>query len=167
MNAPSILLAITGLTPQVVTETLYALHDQGEQLPTSVHILTTAEGYQRAKLTLINDGWLARFCRDYHLQQPQFSESSIHVLQQVNGESLIDIRTQADNQAIADAITEWIRTFTADPDINLHVSIAGGRKTMGFYAGYALSLYGRTNDRLSHVLVSTDYETQLQFLYLY
>lgn len=165
MNTPSILLAITGLTPQVVTETLYALHDQGEQLPASVHILTTAEGYQRARLTLINDGWLARFCRDYHLQQPQFSESSIHVLQQVNGESLIDIRTQADNQAIADTITEWIRIFTADPDFNLHVSIAGGRKTMGFYAGYALSLYGRTNDRLSHVLVSTDYESHPQFFY--
>ena len=68
MNAQSILLAVTGLTPQVVTETLFALHDQGEQLPSAVHILTTAEGCQRARLTLINDGWLARFCRDYHLK---------------------------------------------------------------------------------------------------
>jgi CRISPR-associated protein (TIGR02584 family) len=33
------------------------------------------------------------------------------------------------------------------------MSIAGGRKTMGFYAGYALSLYGRAQDRMSHVLV--------------
>jgi len=165
MSTQSILLAVTGLTPQVVTETLYALHDQGEPLPSSIHILSTAEGCQRAKLTLINDGWLARFCRDYHLQQPEFSETSIHILRQANGEPLTDIRTQADNQAMADAITEWIRTFTADPDTDLHVSIAGGRKTMGFYAGYALSLYGRAKDRLSHVLVSPDYESHPQFYY--
>lgn len=165
MNAPSILLAITGLTPQVVTETLYALHDQGASLPSAVHILTTAEGGQRARLTLINDGWLARFCHDYHLPQPEFTETSIHVLRRANGEALTDIRTEADNQAMADGITEWIRTFTADPDADLHVSIAGGRKTMGFYAGYALSLYGRARDRLSHVLVSPDYESHPQFYY--
>lgn len=165
MNAQSILLAVTGLTPQVVTETLYALHDQDEQLPSAVHILTTAEGYQRARLTLINDGWLARFCRDYHLKQPEFAEANIHILRQANGEPLNDIRTQTDNQVMADAITEWIRTFTADPDTDLHVSIAGGRRTMGFYAGYALSLYGRARDRLSHVLVSPDYESHPQFYY--
>lgn len=165
MNTHAILLAVTGLTPQVVTETLYALHDQGESLPSAIHILTTAEGYQRARLTLINDGWLANFCRDYHLQSPDFTENHIHILRQANGDPLTDIRTQADNQAMADAITEWIRTLTADPDTDLHVSIAGGRKTMGFYAGYALSLYGRSQDRLSHVLVSPDYESHPQFYY--
>ena len=165
MTSQSILLAVTGLTPQVVTETLYALHEQGEQLPFAVHILTTEEGCQRAKLTLINDGWLARFCQDYHLKQPEFTAANIHVLRQANGEPLTDIRTQADNQAMADAITEWIRTFTADLHNDLHVSIAGGRKTMGFYAGYALSLYGRARDRLSHVLVSPDYESHPQFYY--
>lgn len=66
---------------------------------------------------------------------------------------------------MADGITEWIRTFTADADTALSVSIAGGRKTMGFYAGYALSLYGRYQDRLSHVLVSADYESHPQFYY--
>ena len=161
----NILFAVTGLTPQVVTETLYAMHLQGMQLPTAIHILTTAEGYQRAKLTLINDGWLARFYRDYQLPQPDFSAEYIHILQQANGEPLTDIRTQADNQAMADGITEWIRTFTANPDTVLHVSIAGGRKTMGFYAGYALSLYGRIQDRLSHVLVSADFESHPQFYY--
>jgi CRISPR-associated protein (TIGR02584 family) len=28
----------------------------------------------------------------------------------------------------------------------------GERKTMGFYVGYALSLFGRAQDRLSHVI---------------
>ncbi|MFI3157762.1 MAG: CRISPR-associated ring nuclease Csm6 [Methylococcaceae bacterium] len=165
MNTKSILLAVTGLSPQVVTETLYAIHQQGQALPEQIHILTTAEGYQRARLTLINDGWLARFYNDYHQPKPDFSERHIHILQHSNGELLADIRTQADNQAMADGITEWIRTLTADPDTALHVSIAGGRKTMGFYAGYALSLYGRQQDHLSHVLVSADYESHPQFYY--
>jgi CRISPR-associated protein (TIGR02584 family) len=165
MNTKLILLNVTGLTPQVVTETLYALHHQGQTLPEQIHILTTAEGYQRARLTLLNDGWLARFYHDYQLPKPDFSERHIHILQLANGEPLADIRTQEDNRAMADDITEWIRTLTADPDTSLHVSIAGGRKTMGFYAGYALSLYGRTQDRLSHVLVSADYESHPQFYY--
>ena len=80
MNTKSILLNVTGLTPQVVTETLYALHQQGQVLPEQIHILTTAEGYQRARLTLINDGWLARFYNDYQLPKPDFSERHIHIL---------------------------------------------------------------------------------------
>ena len=36
---------------------------------------------------------------------------------------------------------------------------------MGYYLGYALSLYGRPQDRLSHVLVSDPYETNRDFYY--
>ncbi|GAB4253952.1 MAG: hypothetical protein Kow0065_00510 [Methylomicrobium sp.] len=161
----STLLAVTGLTPQIVTETLYALHRQHEPMPERIDILTTEEGFRRAKLTLINDGWLDRFYRDYALPKPEFDDQRIHILQRGDGSPLQDIRSRDDNQAMADGITEWIRQLTADPDTSLHVSIAGGRKTMGFYAGYALSLFGRPQDRLSHVLVSADYESHPQFYY--
>lgn len=36
---------------------------------------------------------------------------------------------------------------------------------MGFYAGYALSLYGRKQDRMSHVLVEDKYEQAVNFFY--
>jgi hypothetical protein len=58
-----------------------------------------------------------------------------------------------------------VRALSADPDCALHVSIAGGRKTMGFYLGYALSLFGRPQDRLSHMLVSAPFESHPQFYY--
>jgi hypothetical protein len=45
------------------------------------------------------------------------------------------------------------------------VSIAGGRKTMGYYAGYALTLFGRPQDRLSHVLVSEEFENNRDFYF--
>ncbi len=160
-----ILLCVTGLTPQVVTETLYALYKAGEALPTEIFILTTAEGAERARLTLINDNWLQRFCNDYQLPVPEFNASHIRVLKDTHNQPLHDIRSQQDNHAMADGITEMIRQLTVNSADSLHVSIAGGRKTMGFYAGYALSLYGRKQDRLSHVLISADYESHPQFYY--
>ena len=45
------------------------------------------------------------------------------------------------------------------------MSIAGGRKTMGYYAGYAMSLYGRAQDSMSHVLVSDAFEQVRDFFY--
>ena len=161
----TLLLAVTGLSPQVVTETLYALYKQGEAMPDEIHILSTEEGCRRAQLTLINDGWLAKLYHDYQLPIVNFSEQNIHSLQDATGKTLSDIRSPEDNQAMADCIVEWIRRFTADNNNALHISIAGGRKTMGFYAGYALSLYGRSQDRLSHVLVTPEYESHPQFYY--
>jgi hypothetical protein len=49
--------------------------------------------------------------------------------------------------------------------MRLHVSLAGGRKTMGYFAGYALSLWGREGDRLTHVLVSDPFESSWDFFY--
>lgn len=165
MQNQQILLCVTGLTPQVVTETLYALHTEGQPMPTSIYILSTAEGAERSRLTLINDRWLKRFYDDYQIKQAAFDVKHILVLQTPQGQPLADIRSQQDNQAMADCITEQIRQFTMNPASALHVSIAGGRKTMVFYAGYALSLYARAQDRLSHVLVSAQYESHPQFYY--
>ncbi|HWO99012.1 MAG TPA: CRISPR-associated ring nuclease Csm6 [Methylococcus sp.] len=163
-----ILLAVTGLTPQVVTETLYALYREGKDaLPTEIHLLSTSEGVERARLTLLSEepGWYHRLCRDYGLPDMQFDGSHLHVLEDTEGSPLADIRTECDNMAAADTITDWIRRLTEDDASQLHVSLAGGRKTMGFYAGYALSLYGRPQDRLSHVLVGSPYESHPDFFY--
>lgn len=166
-----ILLAVTGLSPQVVTETLYALAVNPESkqsfVPTEIHIVTTRDGYDRARLTLLSEdpGWFHRLCSEYRLKNIEFIVENIHILREPSGSELPDIRTPADNELAADTITEWVREFTADPASALHVSIAGGRKTMGYYAGYALSLYGRSQDRLSHVLVSPPFESLTEFFY--
>lgn len=163
------LLAVTGLSPQVVTETLYALAVAADMpfTPTEVHLITTVEGAERARLTLLSDdpGWFHRLRRDCNLPPISFQEDQIHMMQDGAGKPLEDIRTPDDNESAADFITEQVRILTADPDSALHVSIAGGRKTMGFYLGYALSLYGRKQDRLSHVLVSAPYESNQEFYY--
>ncbi len=163
-----ILLVITGLTPQVVTETLFALWQKApDSLPTEIHVLSTAEGVERARLMLFSDdpGWFYRLCKDYRLPPIRFGADSLHTLTDADGHPLTDIRSGQDNTAAADGITEWVRRLTEDDNTQLHVSLAGGRKTLGFFAGYALSLYGRPQDRLSHVLVDAPFESHPGFFY--
>lgn len=172
-SAPSlkrIVVAVTGLTPQIVTETLYALacRDADPWIPHEVHLITTATGAENARLNLLHDeknGWFHRLRRDYDLPEIAFPVENIHVLRDAAGAPLDDIRTQAQNTLAADFIMDKVRELTQEPSNALHVSIAGGRKTMGYYLGYALSLYGRPQDRLSHVLVSDPYETNRDFYY--
>ena len=167
-----ILLAVTGLSPQIVTETVYALAvapvpPRRLFVPTEIRLITTKEGAESAKLSLLHpdSGWFHRLCADYELPPIAFEPEHIRVLEDAAGRPLDDIRTPADNTRAADTITEVVRELTRDGESALHVSIAGGRKTMGFYLGYALSLYGRTQDRLSHVLVSSPYESHPEFYY--
>ena len=167
--ATRILVAVTGLSPQIVTETLYALAVEPERafVPTKIRLITTEEGARRARRSLLHpdSGWLNRLRADYRLPAIEFGPEQILVLQDGTGQPLDDIRSRDDNKCTADAITEEIRELTRDDGSALHVSIAGGRKTMGFYLGYALSLYGRVQDRLSHVLVSAPYESHRDFFY--
>jgi CRISPR-associated protein (TIGR02584 family) len=167
-----ILLAVTGMAPQVVTETLYALavnpRSEAERfLPTEVHLITTAQGAEHARLSLLTgrSAWFRKLREDYKLAEIAFDAAHIHIIADATGRALADIRTREDNERAADFITEQVRALTSDPDAALHVSIAGGRKTMGYYLGYALSLYGRAQDRLSHVLVSAPYENNREFYY--
>ena len=164
-----LLLAVTGLSPQIVTETLYALAVEQKPpfVPTEVRLITTEEGAERAKLSLLHpeSGWFHRLRADYDLSPVAFGPQHIHVLKDAGGRPLGDIRSPEDNERAADTITDVVRDLTRDDDCALHVSIAGGRKTMGFYLGYALSLYGREQDRLSHVLVNAPYESHREFFY--
>ena len=167
-----VLVAVTGLSPQIVTETLFALAvdpDPPQRLlePTKIRLITTEEGARRAKCALLHPerGWFHRLRSDYDLPAIEFGPEHIIVLRDEAGRPLDDIRSREDNRTAADAIAAVVRELSSDPLSALHVSIAGGRKTMGFYLGYALSLFGRAQDRLSHVLVSAPYESHREFYY--
>lgn len=165
-----ILLAVTGLSPQIVTETLYALAVAPAPtfIPTEIHLLTTTHGAQLARTALLHPdgGQFQALLADYpQVGQPLFDDAHIHVITAADGTPLPDIRSPQENAAAADTITARVAALTADPDCALHVSIAGGRKTMGFYLGYAFSLFARPQDRLSHVLVSPPFESHAEFFF--
>ncbi len=164
-----VLLAVAGLTPQTVSETIWALATaEPPWVPTELRIVTTAPGRERVRLLLLDpdDGALAALARD--LDRPELvavaNERSLVVVT-VAGRALEDVDSPEAHVAVADALLDEVRAVTEDPDAALHVSLAGGRKTMGFFAGHALSLLGRAQDRLSHVLVDPAAEGHPQFFF--
>ena len=152
-----LMITVTGLTPAVVTETLWAvLHEPAGAagLPERIFLLTTADGKKKMTAELLGpNGALARFCADYGIDPVIPVE--IRVVKGADGRDIEDIRTAADSIAAADAIVHAVRAIAQDfEDAAIHASLAGGRKTMSFHLGYAMSLFGKEGDRLTHVLVS-------------
>ncbi|PJG82545.1 TIGR02584 family CRISPR-associated protein [Caviibacterium pharyngocola] len=172
-----ILLSVTGMSPAVVTETLYALVTEKGFIPTEIRVITTLQGKNQLIKMLLGieggrkerKGALEEFIEDYGTQYGfshiHFDESCIEVIEDKCGEKLSDIRSPEENELASDQIVKLVGKLCQDDDTALHVSIAGGRKTMGFFLGYALSLYGRKQDSLSHVLVSAEFENQPSFFY--
>ena len=170
MTKHNILFLVTGMTPQIITETLWALAcdpaKQEKWVPNEIQVLSTTTGLKKIKDNLLGDnGIFKKMCEEYNLPEIKFDENSLNAIIDKEGNKLDDLKTPEENELAADMICQKVREFTQDDNVSLHVSIAGGRKTMGFYAGYALSLYGRLQDQLSHVLVSEKYETLQGFYY--
>lgn len=170
------LFCVSGLTPQILTETVYALIAGNgavdpHQIPRKIEVVTTTEGRRLLRESLFpgggKKGQLDLFCHDYGVDRSDidFDESGIHVICDRNGHELDDITDDEQNASAADLISERIRFLCSEKTVPLHVSLAGGRKTMGFYAGYALSLFGRPSDRLTHVLINHPFESHPDFYF--
>jgi len=161
-----IFIFITGSTPQVITESICALALKKPPVhPDEIFIITTCKGKTIAENALIGKGILKKLCEEYHLPQISLKESSFIVPADCSGKEIEDIRDEDENEAIGDLITSFVREKTADPLARLHCSIAGGRKTMSFYLGSAMQLFARPWDRLYHVLVSPEFESNPEFFY--
>lgn len=165
------LVAVTGLNPQVVTETLYALNKEGKPWPDELVIITTRQGEMQARMGLLQPRdagscMLDKCCADH--KHPGFAADAIHFItvKDSAGQPIDDARSRADQEAIADTIVRQVALLCADPERQVHASLAGGRKTMTFYLGYAMSLFARPQDRLSHVLIMPEqYEKLREFYY--
>jgi CRISPR-associated protein (TIGR02584 family) len=158
---PCHLVSLVGLSPQVVTETLWLLAADGAHaLPKEVTVLTTGEGAELAAARLPAAVSALAALLGHPLPPPR-----IVVMRDRSGQALPDIRDDADNRAAADSIVGLIREATADAGTRLHLSIAGGRKTMSCLGALALSLFGRPEDLLSHVLVAEAYQAREDFFF--
>ena len=162
-----ILIFVTGTTPQIVTETLYCL-TQVAQPPVyadEIHIITTSSGKEKIQVDLLKRGRLAALSKEYNLSPIPLDSESIHVVSDEKGNPLEDIREVFHNESLGDFIANFIRERAEDPGVRLHCSLAGGRKTMSFYLGSALQLFGRPWDKLYHVLVTPEFESHPEFYY--
>jgi CRISPR-associated protein (TIGR02584 family) len=161
-----ILVCVTGGTPQIITETIYALSMKYPDIHLQeLYVITTGYGRRLIKERLLKEGILVQMLREYGLPPIHFTDENILVIKGPDGYPLDDIRNEDDNVSTGDIITEFIRSLTRNPELRLHCSLAGGRKTMSFYLGVALQMFGRPWDRLYHVLVSPEFENNPEFFY--
>lgn len=160
-----ILVAVTGASPQILTETLYALHTQGKSFPDEMYVITTQNSKQMLLDGLYNRGHLQALYDEYDLTVVKFDESHIWVIEDEEGNLIDDAKSEEDQTFMADFITRKVAWLTNQENIVIHASIAGGRKTMAFYMGYAMSLLGREQDSLSHVFVNDEFEFVKDFYF--
>ena len=173
------LLLAAGKTPQVITETIWSLATQNPVwFPSSIHIITTSEGEAMIKARLLGDktmrdrqGTLIRpsqdrwrdFTRDIltgNAVTPEF-----WIPERDQGEPIDEIRNRDDDKRYANLCYHRVYELTRPGQPPLVASIVGGRKTMSAHMMTALCVYGRTEDRLIHVLVDALAEKDLDFFY--
>ena len=163
----NILLAVTGLSPQVITETLYALFSEGRPVH-EVQVITTRRGQEEIyKNLLAPEGIFQRFLDDFQIdrQSIHFSRETIHVLHDKDGRAIDDISSLDDNEALLKLCLERVFHFTSPQSQAVFFLIAGGRKTMSACLTAAAQFYGRPQDRIYHVLVTPEFESCRDFWY--
>lgn len=146
---------VLGLSPAVVTETLWALATREDEpfWPEEVHILTTGPGMADAYRNLVGDtGAIARLAGE--LGGRPVPQLFIEAIRDRKGVPVDDVRELEQTVALGNSTVRLVARLTDMPGTRIHASMAGGRKTMGFFLGYLMSLFGRDQDELSHVLVN-------------
>ena len=167
MNKRTILVAGIGTTPAVLTETVWALAHQREPVvPDQIEVITTASG-KAALIKAVLDGspsvmdrLKAALCKEKIDVEGKlaFGTASIKVIPDAKHNELDDLRTGDDNLKAADFMLDELRKYSECSDTTIHCSIAGGRKTMSALLFSCMTLVGREQDKVYHVLVPPEFE---------
>ena len=172
----NILVAVSGLTPQVISETLYCLSVKKKIRIDEIFVITTTEGkknieeyYFLNRNTNKREGpyslksEIENLCRQYKVKPPLFSIKGSVIVASEENMKMHDVRTDKDNVLFPNVITNVIKKLTTDDRNILYCSLSGGRKTMSAYMGFALSICAREGDKLYHVLATEDFERTGKF----
>ncbi len=164
-----ILLSLCGMSPAVLTETIYSLMlEKPTFIPDEIVVITTAGGAACIRKELFESGVWERFRRLMGVKPSQMkfglSSNFIRSIPSEDGNAdAQDIVTSSDNDRASDFIMESLRQFTENPDTRIVFSIAGGRKTMSVLGALAMTMLARDQDRLCHVLVSPPFDSPQLF----
>ncbi|MEX2578863.1 MAG: CRISPR-associated ring nuclease Csm6 [Verrucomicrobiales bacterium] len=175
----TILVSVSGISPAILTETVWALARESRPVvPDEVVVITTSRGAADIESLLLapREDWGGRTVwsalRESILEGKsrdalQLSLRVVELPDPVSGvrKKAGDLRTRSDHDAAADFIVQTLAPFADAEDCRVIASIAGGRKTMGALLYAAMSLLGREEDRVTHVLVNEPFETCRDFFY--
>lgn len=174
----SILIAVTGESPAVLTETLWALGTRRDDsvIPDVVVAITTSRGEDTLRRSLLapDDAWggktvWATLADDLAAATGRDLRGRLTLDIRVltapptsAGEPvrLADLTTEEESRAAADFILREVRSWCEPDDTTVIASIAGGRKSMGAFLYAAMTLVGRSKDRVTHVMVDPAHEVR-------
>lgn len=159
-----VLLCVSGMSPAIITETFYALAKRKNNpfIAQKLVIVTTQKGEEQIQDDLLNSGRFSRMCTQNNWPEPHLEIKKVY-----KGKAVLnDVFNEDDFNALADTVMNAIRELIivngdGKPVYQIHASLAGGRKTMSYYLGQAMNIFGRPNDKLSHVLLKSDYELNI------
>lgn len=180
---PTTLVAASGMSPAIITETLWALAmERPPVVPDEVIIITTEKGEAEIHAQLLTPlpswgnqtVWNALRSEIFKLtNRPektaclQLAIRTIELPDLTTGirRKAPDLRTRDHHDEAANFIIQTLAPCCDAQDNHVIVSIAGGRKTMGALLYAAMSLVGKEGDRGTHVLVNETFESCRGFFY--
>ena len=183
MNTPQRynLIAVLGVSPAILTETIYHLARQREPWkPASIHVITTTTGADFIDALLLGQEryYRGRAIEPAAARWEAFCEKVLGealplpepLIPERSGQALADVSHPDDDEALANLCYETVERLTRETPtqqkLPLFGSIAGGRKTMSAHLMTAFSTYARPQDRLFHVLLHPEgYEQDRSFFY--
>lgn len=160
-----ILVSAMGTSPAVLTNTVWGLaHQKHSIVPDEIVVFITKSGKELLIQRLFDDGVWNEMRSNLKREKIEidgklvFGATSIRVIPDAEGNEIEDLRTGEDNLRAADFMLSQLRQYTEDSETELHVSIAGGRKTMSALLFSCMTLLGRECDKVYHVLLPQDLE---------
>ena len=178
-SSRTVLIACTGLSPAVLTETVWALaRETPPVIPDQVVVITTVTGQKKLAEELFGPDEIWQQLRTALLGKKADSDprldfditaDRVKVVHRRKGSRRIpldQLATQADHNAFADAVTDELWLYTSKPNTRVVASLAGGFKTMSALLLSAMQLLANPGDRVTHVLIGGGFErTQPRFFF--
>lgn len=162
-----VLIATMGSSPAVLTETVWALaHMKKPIVPDEIVVLSARNSVDKMKRDLLEGSdpvWgrlLSALKKDKISIDGKliFGSMSIHIIPDARKNEMWDLRSSEDNLLAADFMMQEIRKYSEPPDTEIIASIAGGRKTMSALLLSCMTLLGREEDKVVHVLLPEELE---------
>jgi CRISPR-associated protein (TIGR02584 family) len=168
----TVLLAVTGMSPAVLTETVWELakRKQSPVVPDRVVVMTTEKGKEAIEEQLLGPDGIWDALRLAILGKGAKSDDRLYFgkspdcikvfTRNVGGRPnpMLDMPSEDDCMAVADFMTDVLWGFASRPDTRLIASIAGGYKSMSALLFACMSLLGRQDDTITHVLIQAPYD---------
>jgi CRISPR-associated protein (TIGR02584 family) len=168
MHNKTVLLFTLGKSPQIITETLWAIHqDEKLEWPNEIKIITNQQCADIAKKALLpggdtEEGKLAELYKDLGIQNgPTLTDKSFLL---ISDKTDFDKFIEAENE-IEDFIMSKVKDLTNDSSVAIHANYTGGIKSMSTVLCRAMDFYGRPFDLLSCIFVTPDFQQCKEFYY--